>query len=474
MNNSQFLLNTSFALVALLLPLGLILIAGGGLTGRRPARSAVAGLGALALAAISFWACGFAFHLGGIGLVSDQPGLEGLVWEWASPLNLEWGVMGLRGFFLLGEASTPAALSLYLAYLPATTVALVIPLLSLRERLPGWMAALGGLFLGALVYPVAGNWFSGGGWLMHIGDTLGQGHGYVDQTGLSSAALVGGLAALVGIAIFRRRLPPLPEGELPLFPPVHLPVLAVAGAVLVVVGGMGLAAAHPLHTQAGLLTPRAGLNLVLAAAGGAFVPSLYTWFTTGAADSLMAARGAGAAVLGVAAGLSFLPPWAALTTGAAAGLLVPLVTFLVRYVLRIEDPTGAVPVGLLGGVLGVLAPGFFADGRLGQGWNGIGPEAYLGVTGQGVTGFFPAVGLAPDWPGQINAQLIGLAAIAGLTVALAGLLFLVFKVLLWLWRSVPVPEPQPSPAPGAPSAVAPQGHYPDYPIDIRQRPPPTA
>ncbi|MEJ2208123.1 MAG: hypothetical protein P8129_03700 [Anaerolineae bacterium] len=474
MNNSQFLFTTPFALMALLLPLGLILIAGGGLAGRRPARSAVAGLGALALAAISFWACGFAFQLGGVGLVSDQPGLEGLVWEWASPLNLDWGVMGLRGFFLAGEAGTPAALSLYLAYLPAAAVALVVPLLSLRERLPGWMAALGGLFLGALVYPVAGNWFSGGGWLMHIGDTLGQGHGYVDQTGLSTAALVGGLAALLGIVIFRRRLPPLPEGELPLLPPVHLPVLAVVGAGFVIVGAMGLAAAHPLHTQAGLLTPRAGLNLLLAAAGGAFLPSLYTWFTTGAADSLMSARGAAAGVLGVAAGLSFLPPWAALAVGAAAGLLVPLFTFLVRYVLRIEDPTGAIPVGLLGGALGVLAPGFFADGRLGQGWNGIGPESYLGVTGQGVTGFFPAPGLAPDWPGQINAQLIGLAAIAGLTVALVGLLFLVFKVLLLLWRWVPAPELQEPPAPTVTVAVAPRGHYPDHPIDIRQRPPPTA
>ncbi|MGD9145508.1 MAG: hypothetical protein PVI80_08100, partial [Anaerolineae bacterium] len=147
------MLNAQFAVLALLLPLGLILIAGGALTGRRPAKSAVAGLGALALAAISYWAVGLAFHLGGVGLVSDLPGLEGLVWEWASPFNLDWGVMGLRGFFLLDEASTPAAMSLYLAYLPPLAVATILPLLSLRERMPGWMAALGGLVVAALVYP---------------------------------------------------------------------------------------------------------------------------------------------------------------------------------------------------------------------------------------------------------------------------------------------------------------------------------
>jgi Amt family ammonium transporter len=434
------MLNAQFAVLALLLPLGLILIAGGALTGRRPAKSAVAGLGALALAAISYWAVGLAFHLGGVGLVSDLPGLEGLVWEWASPFNLDWGVMGLRGFFLLDEASTPAAMSLYLAYLPPLAVATILPLLSLRERMPGWMAALGGLVVAALVYPVAANWFSGGGWLMHIGDTLGMGHGYIDLTGVSTAAVVGGLAALLGILFFGRRLPPLAEGELPTLPPVHLPVLAVLGAGLFVVGGVTLAAANPIHTQAGVIMPRVGVNLVLAAAGGAFLPCLYTWFTTGAADSLMAARGAAAGVLSVAAAMAFLPPWAALLLGATAGILVPLVTFLVHHVLRIEDPTGAVPVGLLGGTLGVLAAGLFSDGLAGQGWNGIGTESYLGVAGQGITGFVPAPGFAPDWPGQMNAQLVGLAAIAGLTVVIVGGLFLVLKVLLTLWRAVPAPE----------------------------------
>lgn len=434
------MLNAQFAILALLLPAGLLLVAGGTLAGRRPAKSAVAGLGALALAAISYWACGFAFHLGGAGLVYDLPGLEGLAWEWASPFNLDWGAMGLRGFFLLDEASTPAAMGLYLAYLPAVAVATVLPTLSLRERMPGWMAALGGLLVAALVYPVAANWFSGGGWLMHIGDTLGLGHGYVDLTGVSTAAVVGGLAALLGILFFGRRLPPLPKDELPTLPAVHLPVLAVLGAVLFVVGGIGLAGANPLHTNAGLITPRVGVNLALAAAGGAFLPCLYTWFTTGAADSLMAARGAAAGVLSVVAAMAFMPPWAALVMGAGAGLLVPLVTFLVQYVLRVEDPTGAIPVGLLGGVMGVLAVGLFGDGLAGQGWNGSGVETYLGVAGQGIAGLIPAPGYAPDWPGQMSAQLIGLAAIAGLTVALVGALFLVFKVLFLLWRAVPAPE----------------------------------
>jgi Amt family ammonium transporter len=342
----------------------------------------------------------------------------------------------------LEEASTPAALSLYLAYLPALTVATILPLLTLRERMPNWMAALGSLVVSALVFPVAANWFSGGGWLMHIGETLQLGHGYIDLTGVSTAAVVGGLAALLGILFFGRRLPPLPEGELPTLPPVHLPVLAVTGAILLVAGGAALAGANPIHTQTGAITPRVGVNLALAAAGGAILPCLYTWFVTGAADSLMTARGAAAGVLSVLAAMAFIPPWAALLAGAAAGLLVPLVSYLLLYVLRVEDPTGAVPVSLPGGLLGVLIVGLFSDGLAGQGWNGIGLETYLGVDGQGIAGLLPAAGFAPDWPGQINAQLVGLAAIAGLTVAFVGVSFLVMKVLLLLWRAVPAPEPE--------------------------------
>lgn len=434
--------NTQFALLALFLPTGLLLLAAGALKGRRPTQAAVAGLGGLALAAVAYWACGFAFHMGGVGLVSGLPGLEGLVWEWASPLNLEWGALGLRGFFLMGEASTATAIALYLAYLPAVVIATLLPLLTLRQRMPGWVAALGGLVVAALIYPAAANWMSGGGWLMYIGETLGMGHGYIDLPGASTAAVVGGVASLLGILFFGGRLPSTPEEEPPVLPPAHLPILAVMGAILALIGAMSLVSANPLLADAGLVVPRTGLNLVLAASGGALVPCLYTWFTTGAADSLMAARGAAAGVLSVAAAIAFVPPWAALALGAAAGVLVPLATYFLRYVLRIQDPTGALPVGLLGGILGVLAAGLFADGLLGQGWNGVGLESYLGVEGQGVTGLLSASGMAVDWPGQFNAQLIGLAATAGLTAVLAGLLFLVFKVLLTLWHRVPAPEPE--------------------------------
>lgn len=452
MPNSQLTLQSApFAILALLLPVGLILTSVAGLGGRRPARSAVTGLGAFALSVVTFWACGFAFHFGGIGLVSELPGLEGLVWEWASPLNLDWGVLGLRGFFLLREAANPTALMLFLASLPSLAVAVILPSLSLRQRLPGWMASLGALVMAAFVYPAIANWFSGGGWLMHVGRTLGLGHGYIDLAGLSTATLSASLPVLLGAVLFGRRLPPLLEGERPLLPAVHLPVLAALGAMLVVTGAMGQAMSwlqigvnpidgSTLSSQAlGLAPARAMVNIALAAAGGSLVPSLYTWFVTGAPDSLMAARGAVAGTVSIAAASAFVAPWAALALGAITGLLLPLISFLVRHVLRIDDPIGALPLGITGGILGILAPGVLSDGLAGLGWNGMGRETYLGVTGQGVTGFLPAPGLAPDWPAQLHAQLVGLAAVAAFTAVVIGSLFLVLRVLLFLWRAIPAP-----------------------------------
>jgi Amt family ammonium transporter len=112
---------------------------------------------------------------------------------------------------------------------------------------------------------------------------------------------------------------------------------------------------------------------------------------------------------------------------------VPLLTYLVREVLRIDDDSGLAPVHLTAGLLGLLAIGFFADGLAGAGWNGVGAREFLGVPGQGVTGLLAAPGMQPDWPGQIQAQLVGVGALFGLAF-LAGLV--IFGLLAVLARGL--------------------------------------
>ena len=123
-----------------------------------------------------------------------------------------------------------------------------------------------------------------------------------------------------------------------------------------------------------------------------------------------------------------MPPWAALVTGAVAGLLLPLGVYLVERVIRLPDGTAAVPLGIVGGLLGPLAVALFADGRWGQGWNRVGLDEYHNVAGQGVTGFLPAAGFVGDGTGQLIAQLAGIGAIGLLAFLVGWLVFLALNV----------------------------------------------
>jgi Amt family ammonium transporter len=405
------------ASLALLVPLGYALIASGGLPEERARHATLGLLAAMGLTVLGYVGAGFALQFGGVGLVHEQPGYEELIWEWSAlgPMwGAGWGMAGLTGWGMTGAASTGGAYALALANLPWVITAATIPLVSLRGRIPAWATGLIGLLVGALIYPLAGNWIWGGGWLANLGANLGLGHGLLDAGGSGLVHLLGASVALAGILGFTSRLPHRRERSAPVpLPPVHLPMLAVLGAGLLLVGSLSWTVANPLIDwhPSDMNLPLIALNGILAAAAGGLLPLLYVWFVAGVHDPLMATRGFAAGAVAVAAAAPFIPPWAALAIGAVAGLLVPLVIFLVDHILRWDDPTAALTVHGLAGALGLLAAGVFADGRFGRGWNGIGAGSYLGVARQGVTGLLAGISFRPDWPAQIQAQAVGVAAL---------------------------------------------------------------
>ncbi len=414
------------ALLGYLAPVGLFLLAWGGMPPARARRSATVGALTLALAAVGYFAVGFAFHLGGAQVVSPVPGLAGLdaLYEGADG----WGLVGLRGFFLAGEAATPAAMALFVTYLPAVAGAVLLPTLSLHDRARGWQVVAVGLTVAAVVFPLAACWAWGGGWLANLGTTMERGHGFVDYAGAGVVYFLGGMAALGALSGLGMRLPSDAE-EVAEMPPAHFPLLAHLGAMLFGVGLLGWSLSTPFHVAGATLSlPRVALNVLLAGAGGTLAVQTYAWFTVGYAEPLMAARGAAAGFVAIAAGAPFVPPWAALVVGAVAGLVLPLGVYLVERVLRLPDGTAAVPLGIFGGLWGVLAVALFADGRQGAGWNGVGLTEYHTVAGQGVTGFFPAAGFIADGVGQLTSQLVGLGALALVGFLLPWLLMKAFAV----------------------------------------------
>ena len=108
----------------------------------------------------------------------------------------------------------------------------------------------------------------------------------------------------------------------------------------------------------------------------------------------------------------------------AAGGSVPFVTYLTNAILHLDDQTGIISICGTPALIGLILTGLFADGVAGQGWQMTGLDNYRGVAGQGVSGLFVTSGFQPDFPGQLQAQLIGVLAlglwgfIAGLVVSL--------------------------------------------------------
>ena len=402
----------SFPLIlGYLLPIGFFLLGWGGMEPERARRAAIQGLVALALAAVGYFATGFAFHLGGAAVFSDRPGLDTLDSIW-SPLDrvrgLGWGVIGLKGFFL-GGADTPQALALFAAYLPMAATAVLLPVMALFGRARGGWVALMGLLTGALLFPLAACWVWGGGWLASMGQTLARGHGAVDHAGSGVVYLLGGMVAWGALTALGREPPQEGPAEMP---PAHFPLLANLGVLLVVVGWLGWSLSGPLHADGARLDAgRMAVNGSLALAGATLTSLFYCWLALGRGDSLMVARGAAGGLVALSAGAPFLPPWAALVVGGVAGLLVPLGVYLVDRLLRLADAPASVATAALPGLWGLLAVALFADGRWGQGWNGVGAEVYRTVIGQGVSGFLVAPGFLGDGPGQMVAQVVAVVAI---------------------------------------------------------------
>ncbi|MGA9348171.1 MAG: hypothetical protein WBW48_05110 [Anaerolineae bacterium] len=431
--------------LAFLIPAGFTLLASGGMSEEKAVPTAMIGLAATWLALAGYLACGFALQFGGIGLVSDLPDLKGLIWEW-SPLDVTWGTgwgtLGLKGFFLQKGADTPMAYALFFSQLPLVITASLIPLLTLRKRAKSLVLVLGALLIAAVVYPSVGNWVWGGGWLANLGSNLELGHGFIDFAGSGMVHLLGGVTALGGIVALGFRSPPLArrrEGEPARMPPVQLPLLAILGSLLLLVGWLGLVFSNPLYmSNEGLPTPLIAVNVVLAAAGSALVAMLYTWFATGGADVLMTARGLAAGLVAISATCPFVPPWAALIIGAMAGLLLPLGIYFVEYLLRLDDPAAAIATHGLSGLWGLLALAIFADGRYGAGWNGIGAEEYLGIAGQGVSGYLVASGFQLDLPNQLYAQLVGIATITIVAFASAWAFFKTLDLIIKAWTKTSV------------------------------------
>ncbi len=383
---------------------------------------------AYVFAFLAYYAVGYAFQFGAVA-VNASPANIGS----APTLNHfligsgQWGFLGGKGFFLTGPAYDASSNCLTLFEVVFMETAGYIIVGAICERITFWAFLLCELFIGGLLYPVSGCWVWGGGWLSQLGSSVHLGHGYVDFAGSSVVHSVGGFCAMALALILGPRLfKYAPDGKPRAFPASNI-VFVVTGTFILLFGWMGFNPGSTLGAT-DLRIAVVAVNTNLAAVAGSAAAMLLWYRLFGKPDITMACNGMLAGLVAITAPCAFVSPTASVIIGILAGVLVCLGVLFNERILKIDDPCGAISVHGYCGWLGAVSLGVFADGTYGAGWNGVGAAAYLGKTGQGVTGL-----LHGDWS-QFVVQLGGATLLA---MYAFGATYIVFKAVN-AWRSMRV------------------------------------
>ncbi|HNB36898.1 MAG TPA: ammonium transporter [Anaerolineales bacterium] len=384
------------------------------------------------IGAIGYWLTGFAFQFGAVNLPYPEVSTAGAIaGEWAhSPITLgDWtgqlatplirfgqhGFLGGSGFLLAGLGANAGVLAFFLFQMVFMDTAATIPTGSMAERLKFVGFALMGLWVSMFIYPIAGGWVWGGGWLQNLGRSIGLGNGAVDFAGSGVVHMIGGAIGLAGAIVIGPRIGKYNKDGSANTIPGHSISLGVLGTIILFFGWFGFNPGSSLGFVGAFrnLAVIAAVNTLLAGAAGGTSAMLYAWLIgpTKKPDAGLSVNGILAGLVAITAPCAFVDMWAAVVIGLIAGLIACWATALLDK-LKIDDPVGAVPVHLFNGAWGVLAVGIFANGNPDTAaWNGV-ESAVTGLIYGSST--------------QIVAQLLEVVSIFTFVF---GLSFVFFKVL---------------------------------------------
>jgi Amt family ammonium transporter len=323
------------------------------------------------IAIIGYWALGFGLQMGGVGALSTFGGDATLSGEFLVPIGgKDFGLFGTKGFFLTPAVYTSPVAALFLFQMVFMATATTIPTGAMTERWRFSSFVIFSFVLASITYPIYAHWVWGGGWLSQLGKNFGLGHGHVDFAGSSVVHLTGGVAALVGARMLGPRLGKYgPDGKAQPIPGHNIP-MAVLGTFILAFGWFGF---NPGSTLSGMDTRTAAIavNTLLASASGAFAAYAWMKIRFGAPDVSWLCNGMLAGLVSITAPCAFVTAPVAILIGAVGGVLVINAAMFIENVLKIDDPVGASSVHGACGAWGILALGLFADGRYGDGLNGV-------------------------------------------------------------------------------------------------------
>src|SRR3954467_15819572 len=300
------------------------------------------------IAAIAYWAIGFALAFGN----GDLFGHTGwLLRDYGDPQKA-FGIMGL---------SDATIESKWLFQFSFCAVSLAIVWGTTLERIKFGVYVIYAVVFAAVIFPIASHWVFGGGWLQ---SNLGM----QDFAGSTAVHLIGATGAFaVLLQLGARRGKYGKDGQPRVIPGHSMPFFGL-GVLILWLGWFGVNPGSTLNALDGRF-PEVALVTMLAAASGVLGAVAVARWKTGTVDIGMAGNGAIGALVAITAPSGYVEAWTAPIIGVIAGVIVPLGVYWIDR--RIDDPVGALTAHGLCGVWGTLACGIFTSPRLAA-YNAVG------------------------------------------------------------------------------------------------------
>jgi len=326
------------------------------------------------IAALCYWAVGFALAFGGSGWFAGTAGTF---------LGTNNG--DLFPAMAFSEAAVPAKFFFQFVF---CAVSLAIVWGTTIERIKFGAYLIYAVIFSSLIYPIISHWIFGGGWLatsVHMQDFAGS----------TVVHLIGATGALAALLLLGPRDGKYgKDGKPNVIPGHNMPLVGLAVLVLWF-GWFGFNAGSTLGAVDGRFTEVAVVTNLAAAAGvlGAMLASQLAVRTF---DIGMAGNGAIAALVAITAPSGYVEYWPAPIIGGIAGFGVVFCIIAIDRVL--DDPVGALSAHGIAGIWGTLSCGLFTAPRLAE-YNGIGSGGLfytgsfeqLGRQALGVAAAFTAV-----------------------------------------------------------------------------------
>jgi Amt family ammonium transporter len=340
----------------------------------------------VSIAAMAFWAVGFAIAFGVDDSVSGLFGTDGFFLTSFGDAQEAFPIMGL---------SDATVESKFLFQFAFCAVSLAIVWGTTLERIKYSAYVIYAIVFAAVIYPIGSHWVFGGGWLQ-------SNIGMQDFAGSTAVHLIGATGALAALLLLGARKGKYgPDGKPRAIPGHSMPLVGL-GILILFIGWFGFNAGSTLNAT-DVRFGEVALVTILGACGGVIGAFVATRFMQRTIDIGMVGNGMIAGLVAITAPSGYIEPWPAPIIGGIAGLIV--VAGVIAIDRKLDDPVGALSAHGLAGIWGTLACGIFSSPRLST-YNAFG----VGPTGaDGEKEFIGGLVYSGSFE-QLGAQALGVVA----------------------------------------------------------------